>query len=257
MNTSALSKTDTVLYLFYSVHGHRAEIRGIHNHIHKTDRTREAVDDEDHQFSGETKGNEKHLFHHMTPRGYKHDQLNNIRANSDWEHSEKHLHSHRKKGSNGEFAYLTEDDKTVLPEENNDRALSGNREYDHVQKHREMSHMRTPRDSHVENARDVDDDNSGEKQVHRKVRQLKKTRDFHVDRKQTDQQMEGEDDDDDEGESSAEEEERVFKRRDVHLLSGEKRKENESGEIEESSRGKQESISDRNDEGKILRVVLQ
>lgn len=146
---------------------------------------------------------------------------------------------------------MTEDDNAVLPEENDDRPLSGNREYDHahlktMQKHREMSHLRSPRDSHMadETIENADDENLGEMHVHRIVRQLNKTRDFHVDRRQ----MEGEDDDD-EGESSAEEEERVFKRRDVHLLSGEKRIENETGEIEEPSRGRQESISDRNVEG--------
>lgn len=245
----SLSKTVAVLYLFYSVHGHRAEIREIHN-------SREAADNEVHQFSGENKENEKHSFHHMTPRDYKHNQLSKTRANSDREYSEKHLHSLRKKGSDEEFGYLTEDDNAVLPEENDDRPLSGNREYDHVhlktkQKHREMSHVRSPRDSHVadetielENARNADDENLGEMHVHRNVRQLNKTRDFHVDRRQ----IEGEDDDD-EGESSAEEEERVFKRRDVHLLSGEKRIENETGEIEEPSRGRQESISDRDVEG--------
>lgn len=203
----------TSVYLFFYLEvGRHVEIRDLHYHVHKSDSTGETPDDEDskHQSPKKNSHSERLHFHHKTPRGSSHHQLADDHEGSNgWEHFEMHLHSHGKRETNDEFGYVTDEEEAELPEENEDGALSGERDYDHehlktLHVHRDESHVKKPRDSHVDEegneeevAGKLDDRFSGEGHVHHRTKHVKKTRDSHVKGERIEQEMTEEDDKDD------------------------------------------------------------
>ena len=255
--------------IFYSEHGRRVEIRDIHYHIHKTQHTREASDDEDskHRPSGEKSVKEKLHIHHKTPRSSNNDQWNDEHEKSAWEHFEMHLHSHGKNGKDGEFGYLT-DEKAELLEDNDDEALSGEREYDHehlktIHVHRGVQHVKRSRDSHVgeetiQLEKDDDDEYSGDTPLLHHGNQVRKTRGSQMHGERIEHETAEEEDEG--GGYSGEEDDKVHDKRDVHLAEIQDRgkasdvesDENETGEYEEPSGQGQEKIQENNDKGKGL-----
>ena len=181
-----------------------------------------------------------------------------------------HLHSHGENDKDGEFGYLTDEKAELLEdnddEDNDDEALSGEREYDHehlktIHVHRSVQHVKRSRDSHmggetIQLDNDEDNEYSGDTYVHRHVKQARRTRDSNMHGGRIEQETAGEEDEG--GGYSGEEDDNVYNKRDVDLsqelgkVFEAESDESEPGEYEEVSGKGQEQIPEDNDKGKDL-----